>query len=221
VAALIMMLSGVVSAVECELPVGSLLRGATAVLSGRFHGVQGTATVVDACTITLENFHFDGDGLEVRVYVGQAGRYSDGYAISADLRRPAPYRGETLTLALPRDAPAFDGISIWCVPAGISFGDGEFKSRMRPMLKPGDEPDSGQNPTDGDSNLSGTDRALIITFSCIGGCVLVFAAAWTCRKLKCGSHTDSSEVKPTPVVLTPPAVPSTSTHSQPMGIEAV
>ena len=48
--------------------------------------------------------------------------------ISEDLRDDGPYDGTTLTLSL-REGMTFGGIfhlCIWCVPAGVSFGDGMF-----------------------------------------------------------------------------------------------
>jgi hypothetical protein len=102
--------------------------GARAVLSTHAHGVMGTAVVIDARTIELRDFWFDGDGLDVRIYGGLAGDYAGGVALSADLRRAEPYLGETLTLTLPLGVSLadLDGISVWCVPAGASFGDGPF-----------------------------------------------------------------------------------------------
>ena len=102
--------------------------GARAVLSTRAHGVMGTAVVIDARTIELRDFWFDGDGLDVRIYGGLAGDYASGVALSADLRRAEPYLGETLTLTLPIGVSLsdLDGVSVWCVPAGASFGDGPF-----------------------------------------------------------------------------------------------
>ncbi|MDP6943568.1 MAG: DM13 domain-containing protein, partial [Myxococcota bacterium] len=56
--------------------------GMTATLSTLFHGVSGVATIVDDCTIMLEQFHFDGNGIEVRVYAGQGGDYTSGFSVS-------------------------------------------------------------------------------------------------------------------------------------------
>lgn len=43
-------------------------------------------------------------------------------------RRRVPYSGETVYAQLPssRSLDEFDGLSVWCVPVGISFGDGRF-----------------------------------------------------------------------------------------------
>jgi cytochrome c len=102
--------------------------GQTASLVTRFHGTTGTATIVDDCTIVVEDFGYDGTGIDVRFYGGLGGDYDSGFAISDDLLRVGGYSGETLTLTLPagRTLDEMDGISLWCVAAGVSFGDGLF-----------------------------------------------------------------------------------------------
>ena len=102
--------------------------GSTAVLTERFHDVGGTATIVDDCTIRIDDFTFDGTGIDVRLYGGLAGNYRDGFAMGPDLRRATPYAGETLMFRLPEDQTLddLDGLSVWCVPAGVDFGSGDF-----------------------------------------------------------------------------------------------
>lgn len=102
--------------------------GQVATLTTHAHGVRGTVEVVDARTLVVRDFWFDGDGLSVFFYLGRAGTYAGGRAVGADLLRAKPYEGETITLALPADVTVddFDGISVWCVPAGANFGDGLF-----------------------------------------------------------------------------------------------
>jgi mono/diheme cytochrome c family protein len=102
--------------------------GQVAELTTRFHGVSGTATIVDDCTVTIEMFDFDGEGVDVRVYGAAGGNYENGFAMTGDLRRAGGYTGETITATLPPGASLdqLDGISIWCVPVGASFGDGLF-----------------------------------------------------------------------------------------------
>ena len=94
----------------------------------KFHEVAGTATMKDNCTILFENFTFDGQGVDVRVYTGQDGDFSEGKSISIDLLGKKFENGEAV-LKLPSNATLddFDSLSIWCVPIGISFGDGVFK----------------------------------------------------------------------------------------------
>lgn len=104
--------------------------GQSAVLTTRFHGVRGTARIVDDCTIVIENFAYDGGGLDVRVYAGDAaGSFAGGRALSNDLRRAGGYANETLTVKLPVGVTLDDvgSLSIWCVPASMSFGDGVFQ----------------------------------------------------------------------------------------------
>lgn len=94
-----------------------------------FHDVAGTATIFDDCTIEITNFTYDGTGIDVRIYAGLGGNFGSGFPISADLLSPEPYAGATLTLQLPEDRTLddLDGLSVWCVDVGISFGDGTFQ----------------------------------------------------------------------------------------------
>lgn len=102
--------------------------GQTASLSTNSHGTTGTARIVDDCTIVVEGFSYDGGGIDVRFYGGTAGNYTRGFPISDDLLRAGGYDGESLMLRLPlgRTLDDLDGISLWCVAAGVSFGDGIF-----------------------------------------------------------------------------------------------
>ncbi len=72
----------------------------TTTLSTLFHGVSGVATIIDDCTILLEQFDFDGNGIDVRIYAGVGG----GFAVSGDLYNfPTGYADATLTLTIPDD----------------------------------------------------------------------------------------------------------------------
>lgn len=103
--------------------------GQTAELTTHFHGVRGTAEIVDDCTIVLSDFYFDGSGIDVQIYAGQGGRYAQGFSTSGNLVRRGGYEGETLTLTLPenRTLDQLDGISVWCVAVGVDFGSGMFR----------------------------------------------------------------------------------------------
>lgn len=113
---------------ECESTHPSI--GQTATLVAFSHDVGGTATIIDDCTIRVDNFSFDGLGIDVRFYGGLDGDYSNGFSMSEeDLRRPVPYDGtETVFAQLPegRTLDEINGISVWCVPVDSSFGDGLF-----------------------------------------------------------------------------------------------
>jgi hypothetical protein len=102
--------------------------GQVATLSTLFHGVMGTARIVDDCTIAIEGFHYDGRGIDVRIYGGLGGDYARGFAMGPDLVRPTPWEGETLTVQLPpeRTLDDLDGVSVWCVDAAVDFGSGTF-----------------------------------------------------------------------------------------------
>ncbi|MGB5695387.1 MAG: DM13 domain-containing protein [Polyangiales bacterium] len=94
------------------------------------HQVSGTAVIVDDCTIRLDDFVYDGGGIDVRFYGGLGDNYTSGFSMSEeDLRRPEGYDGtETAYAQLPegRTLDDLDGISVWCVAVAQSFGDGLF-----------------------------------------------------------------------------------------------
>ena len=103
--------------------------GQTAVLQRFSHDVGGTARVVDSCTIEIENFSFDGGGINIQIYGGEGGDYDPpvGFSLSDNLLGQR-FEGETFTINLgDGDIDQLDGISVWCVPVGISFGDGLFE----------------------------------------------------------------------------------------------
>jgi|GEM_PF-742876 len=106
--------------------------GQTATLSMLFHQVAGTAVIIDNCTIELRNFSFDGGGIDVQIYAGNNSQFhpsQGGFSIKSGLVGTA-YDNGTLTFTLPDGVTLndFDSISIWCVPVGVSFGDGQFSS---------------------------------------------------------------------------------------------
>lgn len=114
---------------ECEATHPKI--GQVATLSTFAHQVSGTAVIVDDCTIRVDDFVFDGQGIDVRFYSGLGGDYQSGFSMSEeDLRRPEGYDGtETVYAQLPegRTLDELDGISVWCVPVEASFGDGTFQ----------------------------------------------------------------------------------------------
>jgi hypothetical protein len=102
--------------------------GWVASLSTNSHNVSGQATIVDDCTIRIDNFNYDGGGLDdVRVYAGLNGDYDGGFAISDNLFGTT-FTDETLTLTLPqsRTLDELNGISVWCILAQADFGSGMF-----------------------------------------------------------------------------------------------
>lgn len=119
-----------------ELPTGELREcasthakvGQKATLLGAFHDVGGVATIVDDCTIRIDDFTFDATGINVQIYGGEGEDYARGFSMSGDIRRATAYAGESIMVQLPENLTLddLDGLSVWCVPAGVSFGDGLF-----------------------------------------------------------------------------------------------
>jgi len=102
--------------------------GWVANLAAISHNVSGRATIVDDCTIRIDNFNYDGEGLpDVYIYAGLDGDYAGGFAISDNLYG-MPHTDETLTLTLPQSQTLdeLNGISVWCVQAQFDFGSGMF-----------------------------------------------------------------------------------------------
>lgn len=102
--------------------------GATAKLKNKFHGIGGTVTVLDDCRAEIRDFTYDGTGLDVRIYGAKGSQFGRGFAISKDLVRSRPYKGETIALRLPegRTWDDVDSFSVWCVDVGVDFGSGAF-----------------------------------------------------------------------------------------------
>ena len=103
------------------------LVGTTLTFSTKFHRVSGTATIIDNCTIHFDEFNFDGQGIDVRVYTGIDNDFTNGQIISKDMLG-SPFDNGSASLTLPEGITLdeFNSLSIWCVPIGISFGDGTF-----------------------------------------------------------------------------------------------
>ncbi|TWT45107.1 Electron transfer DM13 [Phycisphaerae bacterium RAS1] len=104
---------------------GDVAIGQTVELTTRLHNASGTLRVVDARTLQVDNFTFDGGGIDVFVVGSATGDYAGGVKLSADLIRDGGYNNETLTLPLPDGVELADvrHVSIWCQTAGISFAD--------------------------------------------------------------------------------------------------
>ena len=102
--------------------------GQTLTFQTNAHRVAGTATIVDDCTIIFEDFSFDGGGIDVHVLGGNNNNYDAGIDLSINMVGTAFDQGSAL-LRLPSGVTMddFDGLSVWCVPVGFSFGDGQFE----------------------------------------------------------------------------------------------
>lgn len=104
--------------------------GQRATFVNGFHDISGTAVIVDDCTIEIQDFTFDGGGINVQVYLGIGGFFleSDGGFSSSDDLVGIAFNGGILRVTLPegRTLDDFDSISIWCVPVGVSFATAVF-----------------------------------------------------------------------------------------------
>ena len=99
-------------------------------LSTLAHGVRGVVTVVDSDTIRVDNFYYDGQGIDVRIYLATAdtqSAFTNGLSVGPDLVG-APYVNASFMLDLPAGETTDDyrAVSVWCVAANANFGSGSF-----------------------------------------------------------------------------------------------
>ena len=87
--------------------------GWVADLVTRHHLVSGRVTMTDACTLTVTDFTYDGQGLDVRFTgAGASTPFGMGTALGPQLLRPGGrYQSERLTIRLP-DATKLTGPTI-------------------------------------------------------------------------------------------------------------
>ncbi len=109
--------------------------------TGNEHAVAGKVRVVDEDTLQFENFEYDGNGIEVELYLiqtdierfvsseGRAGVTAFKFPIGVCYGLNASCADGNFTLDIPSSINLLDytHISVWCVPVGVSLGDGKFK----------------------------------------------------------------------------------------------
>ena len=103
--------------------------GATGLLSTIAHGVSGTLTVIDDCTVQITGFNYDGGGPQVYFYAGNDGNYQDANAFRfSKLLTGKSFSNNTITLVIPatKSLDDFDSLSVWCVDFNANFGDIDF-----------------------------------------------------------------------------------------------
>ena len=103
--------------------------GATGSFSTLDHGVSGTLTVIDDCTIQITGFNYDGGGPQVYFYAGSDGNYQNSNAFRfSKLLTGTSYSNDTITLVIPstKSLDDFDSLSVWCVDFNANFGDIDF-----------------------------------------------------------------------------------------------
>jgi hypothetical protein len=103
------------------------------------HNVSGSVSIVDENTVRVDNFTYDGGGLDVRFYLGHentTNAFKSGLAIGSQLFGTS-YDGTQLPLVI--DLPAgqtlegWNAISVWCVDVSVSFGSGTFVPANSPL----------------------------------------------------------------------------------------
>lgn len=108
--------------------------GAKAVLSTFYHQVSGTATIVNANSIRVDHFYYDGGGPAVYFYLGTnrtASAFANGIYFT-NLLSGTVYTDATVTVTLP-GALTLDGynsLSVWCRDFAIDFGSGTFQPHL-------------------------------------------------------------------------------------------
>ena len=105
------------------------------------HLVQGRATIVDARTIHVEHFHYDGTAPSVYFYLGETNSDEDflnGLELQPELES-RPYVDETLTIVLP-EGESLDGygaISVWCSEFSVNFSSASFEAPSETYARAG------------------------------------------------------------------------------------
>ncbi|MDZ4772115.1 MAG: DM13 domain-containing protein [Planctomycetota bacterium] len=104
--------------------------GFVANLSTLGHNVSGQVHIVDANTIRVEHFFYDGGGISVYFYLGATNTnaaFASGMRIGPQLFG-TPRVDATLVIDLPagNTLNGFNAISVWCDAAGANFGSGSF-----------------------------------------------------------------------------------------------
>lgn len=99
--------------------------GRSAELPTGIHGVSGTVTVIDDCTIEVTNFNYDGGGPSVYFYAAQNRDYRNHTAILGSRLNGQQWVNETVRLPIPDNVSLddFDSLSVWCSDVNANFGD--------------------------------------------------------------------------------------------------
>lgn len=95
------------------------------------HNVSGTVTIIDNCTLQVENFNYDATAPAVYFYGDTADNFlsSNAFTVGDILRdNSVDYINESITLKLPNNKSIddFEYLSVWCVDFRINFGDLRF-----------------------------------------------------------------------------------------------
>ncbi|XP_061723466.1 protein Skeletor, isoforms D/E isoform X1 [Cydia pomonella] len=123
-------LAVVVLCIGCALSAERYVGKSLGALTQLEHGVRGHVYAVDARTLYIQGFYYDGAGPAAYFYVGTSGapsatgatRLRDERGSTNPLRK---YRGEGVALALPDNLTLKDirWFAVWCDEYAVNFGD--------------------------------------------------------------------------------------------------
>jgi len=103
--------------------------GTVAELSTEAHGVSGTVTILDDCTIEVSQFNYDGLGPSVYFYGGVDRNYIgvNGIPMGPQLNGQG-WANDTILLTIPDGISLddFNSLSVWCFDFKANFGDAYF-----------------------------------------------------------------------------------------------
>jgi len=105
--------------------------GQVADLSTIAHEIAGQVTIVDADTLLVEHFFYDGGGARAFFRLGRdesEASFAAGFLQLTPELAPRRFVDATFTLELPAGTTldGWNAISAWCVPFGFSMGKGTF-----------------------------------------------------------------------------------------------
>ncbi len=100
------------------------------------HGVSGSVSIVDADTLLIEDFSYDGQAAQAFFRLGideSETSFASGLQIPPQIPN-VPIVNATFMLQLPPGATVdpYGAVSVWCVPFGLSMGKGAFLSPALP-----------------------------------------------------------------------------------------
>ncbi|MEM6925456.1 MAG: DM13 domain-containing protein [Myxococcota bacterium] len=102
--------------------------GWEAIFETRSHDVAGRAVIIDEQTIELQDFTYDGGGVNARLFLLPAGgAFTDDFELTDNLVG-TPFDNENVLIDIPEDATfeEWNLITLWCVPFRVDFGSGTF-----------------------------------------------------------------------------------------------
>lgn len=99
--------------------------GRSMALSTLAHGVSGTVTVLNDCTIEVVNFNYDGGGPSVYFYAAVDQDYAGDSFIIGQRLNGTRWVNDTIRLSVPegKSLDDFNSLSVWCSDFNANFGE--------------------------------------------------------------------------------------------------